>query len=169
MDFFKWMFVHYLLSSARVSVMFLQRFSKASSLNGSSFRNFTASTSTRSTTRILLWSVGNWSGQTNTHMNEYEQNYILKSLLILLVSLSFWLFLHSLLSFVNVSPSLRSSWLFCSTSCSVTKRWFSPAPVFISSTERSRSLEPQYSTFRILAQFIVLFVALEAVLFLVMF
>ena len=46
---------------ARVSVMVLQRFSSASSLWGSSFRNFTASTSTRSTTRILLCRLGNWS------------------------------------------------------------------------------------------------------------
>lgn len=43
--------------------MVLQRFSRASRRWGSSFRNFTASTSTLSTTRILLWRLGNWSAQ----------------------------------------------------------------------------------------------------------
>lgn len=51
----------YLRMVVRVSVMVLQRFSKASSLCGSSFRNLTASTSTLSTTRILLCRPGNWS------------------------------------------------------------------------------------------------------------
>lgn len=55
-----WVFV-YLLSVLRVSVMDRQRFRRASSLCGSSFRNFTASTSTLKTTRILLCSPGNWS------------------------------------------------------------------------------------------------------------
>lgn len=49
----------YLRMVARVSVIVLQRFNRASSLCGSSFRNFTASTSTLSTTRILLCRPGN--------------------------------------------------------------------------------------------------------------
>lgn len=49
----------YLRMAVRVSVMVLQRFNKASSLCGSSFRNLTASTSTLSTTRILLCRPGN--------------------------------------------------------------------------------------------------------------
>lgn len=53
----------YLRSVLRASVMVLQRFSRASRRWGSSFRNFTASTSTLSTTRILLWRLGNWSAQ----------------------------------------------------------------------------------------------------------
>ncbi len=45
--------------------MFLQRFNRASSLSGSSFKNLTASTSTLNTTRILLCKVGNWSKHIN--------------------------------------------------------------------------------------------------------
>lgn len=56
----------YLRMVARVSVIVLHRFNRASSLCGSSFRNLTASTSTRSTTRILLCRPGNWSlGESN--------------------------------------------------------------------------------------------------------
>lgn len=46
---------------ARVSVTVLQRLSSPSRRLGSSLRNFTASTSTRSTTRILLCRLGNWA------------------------------------------------------------------------------------------------------------
>lgn len=54
--------IWYLRSMLSASVMVLQRFSSASKRCGSSFRNFTASTSTLSTTRILLCKLGNWSG-----------------------------------------------------------------------------------------------------------
>lgn len=54
----------------RVSFIVLQRFKRASSLCGSSFRNLTASTSTRSTTRILLWRPGNWSASESRGHNK---------------------------------------------------------------------------------------------------
>lgn len=53
----------YLRSVLSASVIVLHRFSKASRRCGSSFRNFTASTSTLSTTRILLCRLGNWSAR----------------------------------------------------------------------------------------------------------
>lgn len=65
----------YLRMVVRVSVMVLQRFNKASSLCGSSFRNLTASTSTLSTTRILLCRPGNWSaGESRRQTNKYYFN-----------------------------------------------------------------------------------------------
>ena len=47
---------------------------------------------------------------------------------------------YSLLSSVSVSPSILSSLLFCSTSCSVTRPWFTDEFLWSSSTDFSRSL-----------------------------
>lgn len=66
------LFFLYLLRLLSVSVRLLTLFSMLSSLWGSSFKNLTASTSTLSTARILVWRAGNSPNEIHTEKHAWK-------------------------------------------------------------------------------------------------